>query len=84
MRRMPSAALQQYTRILESLAMARAVGRRTLGGPDFATNRGASGAIRLLSAITPSTDESWVGRWAMLQRRGAKPAAIVLEPNTFG
>jgi hypothetical protein len=34
--------------------------------------------------VTPSTDEGWVAALGMLQSRGVKVAAIVLEASTFG
>ena len=34
--------------------------------------------------VTPSTDESWVEAMGVLQQRGVKLAAILLEPDTFG
>jgi hypothetical protein len=37
-----------------------------------------------VAVITPSTEESWVASMQQLAGRGAKTAAIVLEPRTFG
>jgi uncharacterized protein (DUF58 family) len=79
----PERGVSQYTRILESLAMARAWGDAPLAG--LLSNEGRRfGRHTTVVVITPSTDESWVGALAMLQSRGVKAAAIVLEPSTFG
>jgi uncharacterized protein (DUF58 family) len=75
--------LSQYTRILESLAMARAWGDVPLS--DVLMNESQRfGRHTTVVAITPSTDESWVAAMAALQARGVKVAAIVMEPSTFG
>ena len=75
--------LQQYTRILEALAMARAWGDVRLA--DLLTSEARRfGRHTTVVVITPSTDESWVEAMASLQQRGVKLAAILLEPSTFG
>ena len=75
--------VSQYTRILESLAMARAWGDVPLG--ELLTNEARRfGRHTTVIAITPSTDEAWVAGLGALQVRGVKVAAIVLEPSTFG
>jgi uncharacterized protein (DUF58 family) len=75
--------IQQYTRVLESLAMARAWGDVPLA--DLLSNESRRfGRHTTVVAVTPSTDEAWVAALAMLQGRGVKVAAIVLEPSTFG
>ncbi len=75
--------LPQYTRILESLAMARAWGDVPLG--DLLANEARRfGRHTTVIVITPSTDEEWVAGLGALQARGVKVAAIVLEPSTFG
>jgi uncharacterized protein (DUF58 family) len=79
----PERGIAQYTRILESLAMARAWGDVPL--TDLLSNESRHfGRHTTIVAVTPSTDESWVASLAMLQARGVKAAAIVLEPKTFG
>jgi uncharacterized protein (DUF58 family) len=79
----PERGVPQYTRILESLAMARSWGDVPLG--DMLSNEARRfGRHTTVVVITPSTDEAWVGSLAMLQSRGVKAAAIVLEPSTFG
>ncbi len=75
--------LNQYTRILESLAMARAWGDVGLG--DLLANEARRfGRHTTVIVITPSTDEAWVAGLGALQARGVKVAAIMLEPSTFG
>jgi uncharacterized protein (DUF58 family) len=79
----PERGIAQYTRILESLAMARGWGDVPLA--DLISNEGRHfGRHTTIVTITPSTDESWVASLAMLQARGVKAAAVVLEPKTFG
>jgi uncharacterized protein (DUF58 family) len=75
--------VQQYTRILESLAMARALGDVPLG--NLLSNEARRfGRHTTVVVVTPSTDESWVAGLGALQQRGVKVAAILLEPSTFG
>ena len=79
----PERGVQQYTRILESLAMARAWGDVPLGG--LLTNESRRfGRHTTVVVITPSTDEAWVEGLGVLQQRGVKLAAILIEPSTFG
>ncbi len=79
----PERGVQQYTRILESLAMARTWGDVSVG--DMLSNEASRfGRHTTVVVITPSTDEAWVASLAMLHGRGVKIAAIVLEPSTFG
>ncbi len=75
--------LQQYTRVLESLAMARAWGDVPLGEL-LANEARRFGRHTTVIAITPSADEEWVAGLGALQARGVKVAAIVMEPSTFG
>jgi uncharacterized protein (DUF58 family) len=75
--------IQQYTRILEALAMARASGDVPIGDL-VATEARRFGRHTTVVIITPSTDEAWVGGLGALQQRGVKVAAILLEASTFG
>jgi len=79
----PERGVQQYTRILESLAMARAWGDVPLGEL-VASEARRFGRHTTVIVITPSADEEWVAGLAALQARGVKVAAIVVEPSTFG
>ncbi|MDP9236574.1 MAG: DUF58 domain-containing protein [Chloroflexota bacterium] len=75
--------ISQYTRILESLAMAKAWGDVPLG--DLLANEARRfGRHTTVVAVTPSTNEEWVAGLGALQARGVKVAAIVIEPSTFG
>jgi uncharacterized protein (DUF58 family) len=79
----PERGVPQYTRILESLAMARTWGDVPLA--DIITNEARRfGRHTTVVVVTPSTHEAWVAALAMLQSRGVKVAAILLEPSTFG
>ncbi len=75
--------VQQYTRILESLAMAQASGDVPLGNL-LANEARRFGRHTTVVVITPSVDERWVAGLGALQHRGVKVAAILLEPSTFG
>ncbi len=75
--------VQQYTRILESLAMARPWGDVPLGNL-LANEARRFGRHTTVVVITPSTNESWVAGLGALRHRGVKVAAILLEPSTFG
>lgn len=79
----PERGVQQYTRILESLAMARTWGDVPLDGL-LSNEARRFGRHTTVVVITPSTDEAWVAALGMLRGRGVKVAAIVLEPSTFG
>ena len=79
----PERGVQQYTRILESLAMARTWGDAPLDGL-LSNEARRFGRHTTVVVITPSTDEAWVAALGMLRARGVKVAAIVLEPSTFG
>jgi uncharacterized protein (DUF58 family) len=75
--------VQQYTRILEALAMARAWGDVPIR--DLVSNEARRfGRHTTVVVISPSTDEAWVSGLGTLQQRGVKVAAILLEPSTFG
>lgn len=79
----PERGVRQYTRILESLAMARPWGDVPLDGL-LSNEARRFGRHTTVVVITPSTDEAWVAALGMLHGRGVKVAAIVLEPSTFG
>ncbi len=78
----PDRGEQQLTRILESLAMARAVGQVTLADLLYGEGR-RFGRHTTLVAITSSADEEWVTAMQSLLQRGVKVAAVYLEPETF-
>lgn len=79
----PDRGDHQMTRILESLAMARAIGDVPLSNLlDNESRR--FGRHTSLVLITPSPDESWVISLHSLLQRGVKAAAVLLEPESFG
>jgi uncharacterized protein (DUF58 family) len=74
---------QQITRILESLAVARAISEVRAG--DLLNVEGRRfGRHTTLVVITPSVDEHWVLSLLQLTGRGVKGAAVLIEPSTFG
>jgi uncharacterized protein (DUF58 family) len=74
---------QQMTRILESLAMARAVGDAPVGNLLNVEGK-RFGRHTTVILVTASTDESWVTSLLMLTQRGVKVAVVLLEASTFG
>ena len=75
--------LSHYTRILESLALARAEGDLPLA--DLLTREGQRfGRHTTLVVITPSTDESWLAGLQLLASHGVRLAVVLLEPRTYG
>jgi uncharacterized protein (DUF58 family) len=79
----PERGVHQYVRILESLALARAVGDVPLA--DLIAKEGKRfGRHTTVLAITPSTSEDWVTNLQALAERGTKLGAVLLEPSTFG
>lgn len=79
----PDRGANQYTRILEDLAMASAVGDVPLA--DLLTQEGKLfGRHTTIVVITPSTQESWVTSLQALTQRGVRAAVILLEASTFG
>lgn len=74
---------QQFTRILEALALARA--RGDVPFSDLITEESRRfGRHTTVVAVTPSTDDSWVLALQGLSQRGVRVAAVLLEPETFG
>lgn len=74
---------QHFTRILEALALSRAVGDVPLA--TLLTEEGKRfGRHTTVVVITPSTSEEWVASLQFLAERGVKVAAVLLEPSTFG
>lgn len=79
----PERGGQHITRILESLAVARAVSEVRVG--DLLNVEGRRfGRHTTLVVVTPSVDEAWVLALLQLSGRGVKVAAVLLEPSTFG
>ncbi len=79
----PERGIEQYARILEVLAIAKASGTVLLS--DLLNMEGRRFGRRTTAiVITPSLDETWVGSLQLLSSRGVKMAAVVMEPSTFG
>jgi len=72
-----------YTRILESLALARATGDVALADLLLEESR-RFGRHTTVVVVTPSTEEEWPLTLMGLQSRGVKVAAVLLEAETFG
>ena len=79
----PERGLAQYVRILESLAMMRATGDVSLA--QLLDEEGRRfGRHSTVVVITPSTRDDWVLSLRVSAERGAKLAAVLIEPGTFG
>lgn len=79
----PDRGMNHFTRILESLALARAVGDVPLDALLLEESR-RFGRHTTLIVVTPSTDDAWALALMALQARGVKVAAVLLEAETFG
>ncbi len=79
----PDRGQNHYTRMLESLALARAVGDAPLSNLLMEESR-RFGRHTTVLTVTPSTDERWPLTLIALASRGVKVAAILIEANTFG
>lgn len=79
----PDRGHRQLTKILETLAMARAEGTASLTQV-LLTEGDRLGRGVTLVVITPSLDPSWVAAARELVRRGATLIAVLIDPTTFG
>ncbi|MCC6380909.1 MAG: DUF58 domain-containing protein [Dehalococcoidia bacterium] len=79
----PERGQQQMTRILETLAMAAAVGDGPLGNLLFEEQR-RFGRHTTLVVVTASTDDHWVTAMQSLTQRGVRAAVVLIDPSTFG
>ncbi len=79
----PDRGAQQYGRILEDLALARAAGDVPLGEL-LANEARRFGRHTTVVVITPATDDAWVASLNQVAQRGARTAAILIEAETFG
>lgn len=79
----PERGGQQLTRMLETLAVARAEGDAPLA--NILTEEGKRfGRQTTVVVITPALDEAWVAGLQSLVQRGVRTAAVLVEPSTFG
>ncbi len=74
---------QQYTHILEALALSRATGDVPIGRL-ISEEAKRFGRHTTVVVITPSTSDEWVSSLNFVSERGVKVAAILLEADTFG
>ena len=79
----PDRGANHYTRLLESLALARATGDVSLSALLTEEAR-RFGRHTTVVAITPSTDGEWPLTLMSLAGRGVKVAAVLLEAETWG
>ncbi len=79
----PARGSQQYARILEALALARAEGSLPLARVLEEEER-RFGRHSTLIVVTPSADEEWVEALQSLVERGTRCAVVLLEPGSFG
>ncbi len=78
----PDRGMNHYTRILESLALARATGDVSLESLLVEESR-RFGRHTTLVVITSSTDDAWALTLMGLASRGVKVSAVLLEAETF-
>ena len=74
---------QQMTRILETLAMARAVGEAPVGNLLQEEQR-RFGRHTTLVLVTASTDDQWLTAMQSLVQRGVRAAVVLVDPSSFG
>jgi uncharacterized protein (DUF58 family) len=79
----PERGQQQMTRILETLAMARAIGDAPLGNLLQEEQR-RFGRHTTLVVVTSATDDHWLTAIQSLTQRGVRAAVVLLDPSTFG
>jgi uncharacterized protein (DUF58 family) len=79
----PERGQQQLTRILETLAVAYAVGDAPLGNLLMEEQR-RFGRHTTLVVVTSATDDHWLTAIQSLTQRGVRAAVILLDPTTFG
>jgi uncharacterized protein (DUF58 family) len=79
----PDRGQNHYTRLLESLALARANGDVPLTNLLIEESR-RFGRHTTVVVVTPSAAQDWALTLMSLQGRGVKVAAVLLEADTFG
>jgi uncharacterized protein (DUF58 family) len=79
----PERGLAHYVRILQSLAMMRANGEISLA--QLLNEEGRRfGRQSTVVVVTPSTEDDWVLSLRVAAERGARTAAVLIDPETFG
>ena len=79
----PDRGANHFTRMLESLALARATGDVSLATLLMEESR-RFGRHTTVVAVTSSTSDDWPLSLMALQSRGVKVAAVLLEAETWG
>ncbi|MFQ5381227.1 MAG: DUF58 domain-containing protein [Dehalococcoidia bacterium] len=79
----PERGPQHLTRMLESLATARAIGEAPLGNILLEEQR-RFGRHTTLILVTASTDDEWLGQVLALTQRGVRIAVVLLDAGSFG
>jgi uncharacterized protein (DUF58 family) len=79
----PDRGERQRTRILETLAVLRAVGSLPLADIVHAESHLFPRGTTIL-AITPTTSSTWVAAVQQLTRRGLRVVTILIDPESFG
>ncbi|MSQ31373.1 MAG: DUF58 domain-containing protein [Dehalococcoidia bacterium] len=79
----PDRGQNHYTRILESLALARAIGDVPLANL-LAEESRRFGRHTTVVVVTPSPQQDWALTLMSLGGRGVKVAAVIIEADTFG
>lgn len=79
----PDRGANHYTRLLESLALAKAAGDVPLSNLLIEESR-RFGRHTTVVVVTPSANEDWALTMMSLATRGVKVAAVLVEAETFG
>jgi uncharacterized protein (DUF58 family) len=79
----PARGPDQFTRILETLAVAEASGKKPLAQLLQDEGRRA-GRHTTVIIVTPSVDEEWVHMLGTLTHGGARAAVVQLDGESFG
>jgi len=79
----PDRGHRQLTKILETLAMTRALGEIPLTQVLLSEGERLGRGVTLV-VITPSLDKTWVAAARDLARRGVRLVSIVVDPTSFG
>ena len=79
----PTRGSQQYGRILEAMAVARAAGGTSLSRVLEEENR-RFGRHTTLLVVTPSSDEAWLPSLESAVQHGTRAAVVLLDAVTFG
>ena len=79
----PTRGSQQYGRILEAMAVARATGTTSLAEALQEENR-RFGRHTTLLVITPSSNEAWLPSLETTVQQGTRAAVVLLDAESFG